>query len=290
MRQMENQRLPYKASDFFVDVVAFFAVVLPGGLLAFLGLLRLELFKEIQVPAFLTGVVGWVAFFAAAFLIGQALYAAGSWFLDQIYNRTYRRYKNSIKGDPGDPVRDVIKEQFPNAPRPTAFPWARAYLGVRNAAAAAAVDELDADSKFFRSLAVALIIGPYVFLPNRFGNVAWVWAGASVLALGIGSVLAQWADIREGKKKGDRVASRKSKLLDAAAAVYTLVLAILLVASALIVPKGAPPGLAVTYWVITICSFLRFSQLRWQRNETAYEFFLSIRSLETTPALRGATS
>lgn len=278
--------MPVKASDFFVDVVAFFAIVLPGGVVAFLGLLRIELSRVVPVPPFLSGVAGWVAFFAAAFLLGHALYAVGSWFLDHIYNRTYRPYKNKIKGDPGDPVRKIIQEQFPDPPRPTAFPWARAYIGVRNAAAAAAVDELEADSKFFRSLTVALIIGPYVFLPDRFGNFAWLGGAASIVVLGIGVGLAQRADIDDGKKKGDRVASRPSKLLDVAAVLYSLVFGVLLVAAPLVVPTGAPPWLAVTYWVITVCSFLRFTQLRWQRNETAYEFFLSIRQLEirTSPA------
>jgi hypothetical protein len=273
--------MPYKASDFFVDVVAFFAVVLPGGLLAFLVLTRLQQFGELKsVPGFLTGVAGWLAFFAAAFLLGQALYAAGSWFLDHFYNRTYRLYKNKIKGDPGEPVRAIIKQQFPEPPRPTATPWARAYIGVRNAAAAAAIDELDADSKFFRSLTVALVIAPYVFLQHPLRNAVGIGAIGCILALAMGSTLLQWADILDSRQKGDRVASRPSKLLNVAAAVYGLAFLALLAGAAVVIPPPLMPWVALAYWITTVCSFLRFSQLRWQRNETAYEFFLSLYQLE----------
>jgi hypothetical protein len=141
---------------------------------------------------------------------------------------------------------------------------------------------LEADSKFFRSLTVALIVAPYVFVPQSLDALTQFAAACAVVVLAIGAGLSQQADRLEARQKGDRVASRKSSLLDIAAIIYGLVFVFLLAGSVLIIPADLMPWLAVVYWVVAMCSFLRFAQLRWQRNETAYEFFLSIRTLETS--------
>jgi hypothetical protein len=189
--------MPFRPSDFFIGVLAFFAIILPGALLAFLWQ---------QVPAELIGdhlKIGsdlrWIAFLVAAYVLGQAIYALGSWFLDPVYDWTYEPYKTWKKRKKGEELKTLIKGMMGTLEgRTGTYPWARAYVGVRSSQAAASIERLDADSKFFRSLAIALIIAPYAFVPGHFSLTLTVWAG--VLGL-IGAIAAYMVGLIRLKAK-----------------------------------------------------------------------------------------
>jgi len=146
----------YKPNDFFVGLVDFFAIVLPGALLAFL-------FKDVAEKQIFCGVLphidtqaeGWVAFILAAYLFGQFVSLIGAGFMDWLYDHTYLRYKRRT----GDLRYDKAKELAGAYGGLTGvLKWAGAYVRTHNADATLEIDRFQATSKFFRSLFVVLLV------------------------------------------------------------------------------------------------------------------------------------
>jgi len=192
-----------KASDFFLTVVDFFAILVPGAVLAYL-------VSDLNwiggaLPALDSG-GRWVAFAVAAFLLGQVLYALGSWLLDPLYGITYVPYKEGKKKhESKELLRTRVGAMMGDHAEVTdTYPWARAYVGTRDPASAASIARIDADSKFFRALTVVLGVAAVRFAAH-------------------GQLIAAFI---------------------------------------VIVAAGA--------------SFLRFSQQRWERDDTAYETALTL--------------
>ena len=55
----------------------------------------------------------------------------------------------------------MIEAQFPNGVEPTNYSWARAYVVTRSPASVPELDQLEADFKFFRSLTLVALVGPF---------------------------------------------------------------------------------------------------------------------------------
>ena len=82
-----------KPSNFIVSLVSLLGIVLPGSIVTFLGLTGpLHSHLPTALLAFQPDTVAaWVIFTITSYIVGQALYGFGSWFLDSLYDRTYRR-------------------------------------------------------------------------------------------------------------------------------------------------------------------------------------------------------
>jgi hypothetical protein len=88
-----------KPTNIIVSLTSLLGIVLPGSIVTFLALVG---DWRSALPSALTSVPtgsaeGWAIFVVGAYAAGQALYAFGSWFLDPFYDRTYRRYKQTVK-------------------------------------------------------------------------------------------------------------------------------------------------------------------------------------------------
>jgi hypothetical protein len=197
-----------KPGDVFLSILGVFAILVPGALLAYLLSDDAISWARHRLPAVSDPAERWVAFAIAAFLLGQALYALGSWLLDPLYGFIYVPYKTAKKRRRGlhslqARIRDLMGV---DATVTTSYPWARAFVGVRNPNAATAIERLDADSKFFRALTLALLFTAFRLVSSS----GWLTCGALVL--------------------------------------------------------------------LASAAFLRFCHQRWERDETAYEFVLVLRS------------
>ena len=80
----------FEPQKFFIGVIDFFSVLLPGALLTFL-------VKDHVGPYLLpndyplTGKKGWLAFFFNSYLLGHFIFLLGSWLLDdQLHHRVKR--------------------------------------------------------------------------------------------------------------------------------------------------------------------------------------------------------
>ena len=289
--------MSFKPADFFVSVLAFFAIILPGAVLAYLW--RDAASNYIAHPG---DGQGWVLFIVAAYLLGQALYALGSWFMDAVYDWTYKPYKKWKKKLEGDELlKPLIQQRMGYLEKHTGtYPWARAYVCGRSDLAATSIEKLDADSKFFRSLTVVAILAPFALAQRDFAWRAMIVSG--VIAAIIAVLMYLYATQRKWQSLDQEAAAQK----EARPALAEIVDSgppqaapkpkhPWLVVEAL---GGIPIGLVIvglgtataeiasrpsTHWWIVLgyllavaASFARFANQRWERDDTAYEFVLTL--------------
>lgn len=172
----------YKPSDFFVGVMDFFSVLLPGAVLAFLcrGLAE----KYIFVPPLekLNGSAEhWVAFVFAAYLLGQFTFLISATFMDTLYDHTYLRYVRRKRDEAFTQAKALQGE---NGKIAGVLKWANVYVRTHNAAMGEQLDQLEATSKFFRSITVVLAI--LVMVQSIWG------AGSLAIACAVLVVLSFW--------------------------------------------------------------------------------------------------
>src|SRR6266566_866477 len=178
--------MDYKPSDFFIGVIDFFSVLLPGALLTFFlkGLLYRRLFGEGMVfPALNNEAQKAIAFLLATYVVGNLIFLMGSLLLDNlVYDKflrnTFFRKNFDLAYLAATSIREqhlaseTAIDQIVAAKKLTAadetkllakdrrevvntFKWAQDYLAVRYPATLTDLQKQVADSKFFRSLVVA---------------------------------------------------------------------------------------------------------------------------------------
>jgi 8-oxo-dGTP pyrophosphatase MutT (NUDIX family) len=176
---------------FFIGVVDLFSVLLPGALLAFV-------LKDTWVAQSLTGgwntgeAANWLIFFFASYLLGHFLYLLGALLDDWLYapladtgtvgsihrlargkpllSRRVKRLAGIMLGKPNDRalaeilrIKALVLAPPADHDAVNAFQWCKARLSKEHPAGLAAVERMEADSKFFRSLVVALVALACVF-------------------------------------------------------------------------------------------------------------------------------
>jgi 8-oxo-dGTP pyrophosphatase MutT (NUDIX family) len=197
---------------FFVGVIDFFSILLPGALLTYL--LKDDIgprFLGAEDFARLAGTEGWAVFLFSAYLLGHFIFLVGSWLLDDhlydpLRNATYGGHVTRLaKGEEPSPVwtrwlamrlfkPDVdhtvhqavkIKEHYLDPIKAStainAFQWCKARLTLEHPDAIATVQRFEADSKFFRSLLIVLcVLIPWGLVKGRMAV-----ASVSVTLLGL---------------------------------------------------------------------------------------------------------
>lgn len=154
-----------KPGDFFVGILDFFAILVPGAIAA-----------AILLPAFGHLVLGplvaspasdagqWAAFLVFAYFIGHLIFLLGS-YIDPLYNLLRERlspYGNESAYQCATRLRNALIDPAERSALNT-FQWSRAVLISTSPAAADDVSRLEADSKFFRSLLVVNALASIVF-------------------------------------------------------------------------------------------------------------------------------
>src|ERR1700687_5776881 len=149
-----------KPSDFYIGVVDFFSIVLPGALLTFLFLdfAKQNVFGKLT-PTLEGATASWIAFALASYLLGHFASLAGASVLDSIYDWTYVKYKRR-KGDELYKYALELKAKTLGAQEniANAYKWAKANARQRSVSGMQEIDRLEADSKFFRSVTVVLAV------------------------------------------------------------------------------------------------------------------------------------
>jgi hypothetical protein len=215
--------LSSKLSDFYVGVVDFFAILLPGALLTFLfkdSFLWHGVFAPV-LPNLQGGIEAWAVFILAAYLAGHFVFLVAS-YLDHAYDfllqrdekeesrspfqiflrrsEAFRNYRDRLRrllitsGDPRQLPDYVNKRkglclgEASNLNMITAFQWARTNVLIRYPSAAVEVQRFEADSKFFRSLVVVLCIVSIALLIEA----AWLALVACIIL----TILSFWGYVK----------------------------------------------------------------------------------------------
>jgi len=186
-----------KPGDAALGVIDFFSVLLPGAITAFLLLPHIAVPKDWPYLTF-ASVEGWAAFVVSAYVLGHLLNAIGSYLVDPLYDRTYVRWQRAsvtyvkaqlgehatrtdvflrrvkhvlAKSNPDDVLLAVAKQVklgqlrslgvqvgvSPNDISNTFF-WAGTVVRNVSPAGTIEVEQLTAQSKFFRTLVVVVPI------------------------------------------------------------------------------------------------------------------------------------
>jgi hypothetical protein len=97
----ESESKMPRPADFFIGLVDFFAILLPGALLSFLVLTIHVPLSQFDVPDMHGEAAFWVKFAVGSYLLGQLVFAVSP-YLDRVYDRFYAPYQRSK-----DSIRDV---------------------------------------------------------------------------------------------------------------------------------------------------------------------------------------
>ncbi len=205
--------MDFEPQKFFVGLMDFFSILLPGALLTFF--LKEE---AIQTPyvadriSQLGEAKGWVAFLVISYVLGHVAFLLGSW-LDELYEWLRRRTLNVqikqlvrrkkptrwwvrwlvwlvFKRERDQAVKQIgkIKETYlsPLQAKKTVnnFQWSKALLTIESPTSLAVIQRFEADSKFFRCFVIVL----FVML-----GLSWRWQNEKpAIAAAILLPLAMW--------------------------------------------------------------------------------------------------
>ena len=153
--------MSYKPADLFVGVIDFFAVLLPGALVVAVALPVLPdaFYGDQGIVRPVQGAAAWIAFLFAAYLAGHLLFLVGALLDSSLYDPLRRTTVRASADKAFDVAKKLRNEALgSDAEAINTFQWARASLRLRMPAAIAEVERYEADSKFFRGLAVALYV------------------------------------------------------------------------------------------------------------------------------------
>lgn len=205
----------FEPQKFFIGVIDFFSVLLPGVVLTFF--VKAALWRVLEYKP---GADELAVFLIVSYLLGHFIFLIGSQLDDYVYDRikaaTFAEQVTNVAGgkklspfwarllasaiikkNAPLPVRQAVKiKEFYLDPLNAsasinAFQWAKAQLTLNHPEALASVQRFEADSKFFRSLFVVLcIVFPMSLWTHR--NVHAVAFAMLLLAFLVLLALAFW--------------------------------------------------------------------------------------------------
>jgi hypothetical protein len=153
--------MKFEPRTFYIGVVDFFSIMLPGGIFAYFlyGLFGSKIFGPL-LPAIKSDADGWVIFLLAAYLFGHIVFLVGSLFDDILYD-PIRKMIWTKKKDKAYPEARTLKLKHVGDAKEevvNTFQWAKAVLVLEHQPGIVEVARHEADSKFFRSLVVVLAV------------------------------------------------------------------------------------------------------------------------------------
>jgi len=199
--------MDFEPQKFFVGLIDFFSILLPGALLTFLlkGEIQQTTWVAQRLPE-LNGAKGWAAFVVVSYVLGHLAFLLGSW-LDEFYDVLRRRTQNAqikqlvrrhksffwwtrilvwlVFKRETDAVHRAgkIKELYLSPLHAKKainnFQWCKALLTVESPDSLATVQRFEADSKFFRCFVIVLLVLVGLALSKHH----WTWAIASAVLL-----------------------------------------------------------------------------------------------------------
>lgn len=193
-----DQAMNFEPQKFFIGLIDFFAILLPGALLTYF--LKDDIGPALLGDGYLKLVEteGWIAFLFSSYLLGHFIFLLGSWLLDDhVYDRireaTYeQQIKRLAKGERLSSVlarwlaarlikrvsdqavsqavriKEYHLDPLSASPAINAFQWCKTKLTLGHPEALATIQRFEADSKFFRSLLIVLcVLIPWGLVQSR---------------------------------------------------------------------------------------------------------------------------
>jgi hypothetical protein len=141
-----------KPSDFFIGVLDFFAILLPGAAAAYL------IAEQASARHWHSTLSGWsatAAFAMVAYVLGHLIFLLGA-YLDSAYDRRMRRQRSWRDEGTYRAAAAIRAKRTPSLDGASfsTFKWCRAFVALHAPTAKQELEYYEATSKFFRSLVV----------------------------------------------------------------------------------------------------------------------------------------
>jgi ADP-ribose pyrophosphatase YjhB (NUDIX family) len=283
----------FKPSDFFVGVIDFFAVILPGAIVVY--------FIDPRIPGSIVGSDGfiprptgtaerWIVFMGAAYLTGHFLFLLGASLDNAFYDAFRRALVPKNKDSLWRSITNMKKEYLGSASGAlNAFQWARSALRLAALDALIEVERYEADSKFFRSLSMMLIgILLALLVPGTGAHCVRSDCTSGGSIVGLLSVIALAAVFAIGnfqyQRLDDAAKERRAGKQWSPLAFWVLVVAATLALILSIVVGSNWRALIVL--ALVFLSLWRYGEQRWKSTKVCYQYILSLATLP--PQLRRA--
>ena len=195
----------FKPKDFFIGVVDFFSVIVPGALVTYflMGQVDGDVFgagKAFPLPE--TQTQGWIVFLVATYIIGNIIFLISSLLLDKYVYDRYLRKRFTKNFDLAYHTATAIRNQYIHTDSwinqhthdgklsekegeallskkkceiINTFKWGQKFLFTKYPETLTDIKKIVADSKLFRSLVVAFFIMGLVLLANSMLSVNDAW-------------------------------------------------------------------------------------------------------------------
>jgi Protein of unknown function (DUF2934) len=212
-----------KPAEFFIGLVDFFAILLPGaiatGILLQLAKTNCELhyfYRQSILGELPEGQYWprWIAIAVISYLLGHFIFLIGSASLDNLYDLTYKlvhkdkEEAGKLQGRAKTLLNTALR--IPEEEVHSTYQWTRVYARLRSPATSLEIDRFEADSKFFRSLTVLLFLAGFLLPAALSAKVGWIiFAVLVVLTLFIAAVL-----LNEGWRKTSRQKTNNERAED----------------------------------------------------------------------------
>lgn len=176
----------FDPQKFFIGLMDFFSILLPGALLTWLLMEEVGPVVLGDRYAQLAGAQAWAAFLFASYLFGHLVFLLGSW-LDEFYDWARRHTMNTqiamlarrgrllpwiaraliwlvfksernLAVDRAGKIKQRALGDLQAKDAINTFQWSKAWLNAESPASLAVVQRFEADSKFFRCFAVVLLL------------------------------------------------------------------------------------------------------------------------------------
>lgn len=176
--------MEFRLKDWYLGPWELFAVLIPGGIALFV-IRWIVVAEDIVDKSWPNTTLDWAAFIVLAFILGYLAHPP-SHILNELYNRTYRRWRRRK----GDPLllwaRDTAGDDL--GPNDSLYAWAKSELSSRSAEQELKIELIEGVSKMFRTLTLLLLlssIGAAVFAGFELG------LGLALMAVGSFFVFAE---------------------------------------------------------------------------------------------------
>jgi hypothetical protein len=155
--------MDFKPGDFLVGLIDFFAVLLPGAILAFAFKQEImaRVFNDSVFPAPDDQASRWAVFILGSYLLGHFVFWMGGLLDGSLYRWYQKRFLNKPGNHAYEHAREIKTSQINHDSRVevvNTFQWSKAVVQLLYPAAAGEIHRFEATSKFFRSLIVVLIL------------------------------------------------------------------------------------------------------------------------------------
>jgi hypothetical protein len=256
----------------YIGVVELIAILLPGGILAFLLIPCLPLKDFPQTGEISSPALTWVAFAIAAYTLGHLLFGLGAISLDPLYHFFYKNASGKFKMRRERVYSELKVVKFLPDTGDNALDWTLAILSLRAPNTFVQLDRLEADSKFLRSLVLTMLFSWPLIQYSRKGHPSLAGAGLLIGSALAAQALAGWITVKWTKWKGSKWGDRLKWLTLVPTGYWLIGVTVVLRRN-----HGDPIffGLGIVSSLLAILAAFRFMELRQKRTRIAYELFLT---------------